>query len=78
MIAQHPFHEARWQAIRRLELAQARLIELVPEGAGMHLGEPPGLCLGLPLRAGETQYLRRGGGRRNLSVDWSIGLGHRP
>ena len=78
MVAQHPFHEARRQSVRSLELAQASLVELVPERAGMHLGEPPGLGGGLPLRAGQSQNLRRAGGRIDLSMEWGLGLGHRP
>ena len=78
MVAQHSFHEARRQSIRGLELAQASLVELVPERAGMHFGEPPGLGGGLPLRAGEPQNLRRDSGRIDLIMEWDIGLGHRP
>ena len=78
MVAQHPFQEARRQSVRSLELAPASLIELVPERAGVHLGEPPSLGGVLPLRAGEPQNLRRGSGPLGLSIEWGLGLGHRP
>ena len=78
MVAQYSLHEARWQSIRSLELAQASLIELVPESAGVHFGEPPGLGGALPLRAGQSQNLCRGNGPLDLSIKWGLSLGHRP
>ena len=77
MVAQYSLHEARWQSIRSLELAQASLIELVPERAGVHLGEPPGLGGGLPLCPRQPQHFRRGSGPLSLSIEWGLGLGHR-
>ena len=78
MVAQHPFQEARRQSVRSLELAPASLIELVPERAGVHLGEPPGLGGVLPLRPRQPQHFRRGNGPLDLSIEWGLGLGHRP